>query len=63
METALALQLLFGLLDRVSAVSSLIQTAKSEGRDITEAELDSLVVADDAAKKALESAIAARRVG
>ena len=60
---ALALQLLLGLLDRASQVGALINAAKSENRDITNAELDTLVAADDKAKQDLEDAIAAARQG
>lgn len=61
---ALALQLLLGLLDRASQVGALINAAKSENRDITNAELDTLVAADDKAKQDLEDAIAdARKQG
>lgn len=60
---ALALQLLFGLLDRAHAVGALINKAQAEGRDVSDAELDQLAAGDDQAKKALTDAIAARRSG
>jgi len=56
-----AISLLLALLDRVAAWSALIMKARAENRDITEAELDALATADDAAKAALEKAIADAR--
>ncbi len=55
---AIAVQLLLGLLDRASAIGTLISKAQTEKRDITQAELDALVAEDDVAKKALQDAIA-----
>jgi hypothetical protein len=37
-----ALEVLFGLLDRAQAIGTLLAQARSEGRDITQAELDAL---------------------
>lgn len=56
-----AINLLLGLLDRAAQISSVIQTAQSQGRDVTEAELDQLVAQDDAARAKLDQAIAAAR--
>jgi uncharacterized protein YggE len=53
--------LLLGLLDRAVAWGALIRKAQSEGRDITAAELDTLAAEDDAAKAALDAAIAKAR--
>jgi len=61
MPPAIVFQLLFGLLDRAAAVGTLIKTAQSEGRDVTEAELDALVADDDEAKAQLKAAIDAAR--
>ncbi len=61
MGAELAVSLLLGLLDRATQIGALIKTAQSEGRDITSAELDTLVAADDAARKALNDAIAAAK--
>ena len=61
MNAAIVIQLLLGLLDRASAISALIQTAQNEGRDITDAEMDAVVAADDAAKKSLQDTIDAAR--
>lgn len=55
---AIALDVLFGLLDRVTAIQSLIATAQAEKRDVTTAELDALGAADDVARAALDAAIA-----
>lgn len=60
---ALAIQLLLGLLDRATQIGALISKAQAEKRDITPAELDQLVAADDAAKKALQDAIDKAKAG
>jgi hypothetical protein len=57
----LALTLLFGLLDRSTQILALIAKAKAEGRDVSQAELDSLSQADDVARAELVIAIAKRR--
>ena len=57
---SLAINVIFGLLDRAAAISSLIKTAQAEGRDVTQTELDTLVNADDVARAALVEAIALR---
>jgi hypothetical protein len=57
----LALTLLFGLLDRATEITALLNKAKAEGRDVTQAELDSLSLADDVARAELVIAIANRR--
>lgn len=57
----LALTLLFGLLDRAAEISALLVKAKAEGRDISQAELDTLSQADDVARAELVIAIARRR--
>lgn len=54
----LILDLIISLTDRVASLSSLIKKARAEGRDVTEEEIQALVVDDDAAKKALDEAIA-----
>ena len=53
----LATGLLLSLVDRAAGVSALLQNAKAENRDVTSAELDTLVAADDKARDALEKAI------
>ena len=59
-----ALNLLFGLLDRAQAVGALISKAQAEGRDVSDAELDVLAASDDTARAALAQAIKdARRNG
>ena len=59
MGAEVAITLILGLLDRATQISQLLKTAQSEGRDITAAELQGLRDADDAARAALEKAIAA----
>jgi hypothetical protein len=63
METALAIQLLLGLLDRAAAWGAKIAQAQAEGRELTEEEVDAFVAEDDAAKTALEKAIRKARGG
>jgi hypothetical protein len=60
-NTALAVDLILGLIDRANAIGGLIGKAQAEGRDITDAELDALAAGDDAAKIALAAAIAKAR--
>lgn len=55
--------LLIDLATRAAAAGALIRRAQSEGRDITDAELDQLVAADDAKKAELDAAIARARGG
>lgn len=52
------ISLILGLLDRASAIGALLTKARSEGRDVTAAELDGLKLADDLARQALVDAIA-----
>lgn len=62
METALALvTLLLQYSDQITKIGTLLAQAHSEGRDVTEAELDALFGDDDAARDALDKAIADRR--
>jgi len=58
MTVELALTLLIQLLSQADALGRLIKTARSEGRDITELELDAFVMGDDNARQALLDAIA-----
>jgi hypothetical protein len=53
-----AIALLIALLSQADAIGRLIQNARNEGRDISQAELDALVAADDSARQALVDAIA-----
>lgn len=52
------ISLILGLLDRASAIGALLTKARSEGRDVTAAELDALKLTDDLARQALVDAIA-----
>lgn len=56
-NAAILVDLLLGLVDRASAISALLSKAKSEGRDVTEDELNGLAAADDVAKANLDAAI------
>jgi len=53
--------LVLGLLDRASTIGAMITTARSEGRDVTQAELDALVATDKIARQDLIDAIAAAK--
>ncbi len=68
MNAVAAISILLDLLNAITrisaqlqAVSGLIKKAQSEGRDLTDAELQQVVDADDAARKALEDAIKGQR--
>ncbi len=62
MGTALALvTLLLQYSDKIAQIGTLLAKAHAEGRDVTEAELDTLFADDDAARDALNQAIADRR--
>lgn len=50
--------LLLALLDRASAIGALLGKAQTEGRDVTQAEIDAVVQKDDVARDALVDAIA-----
>lgn len=54
---ALAMQLLFGLLDRATQIKQLMETAKAEGRDISDAEIQQFLAEDDAARQRLVDSI------
>ena len=63
MNSALILvSLLLQYSDKIAAVSKLLNTVHTEGRDVTAAELDALFADDDAAKAALDAAIAAAKL-
>jgi len=47
--------------DKIATISKLITNARSEGRDVTDAELDALFADDDAARVALQAAIDAAK--
>lgn len=63
MNIDLALSALIALLSRSAEISALIARARGEGRDVSEAELDGLVAADDLARAELEAAIRKARGG
>jgi len=59
MNAALAVQLLIQLLAQAQSIGAIIAKAHTEGRDLTNAEVDDLVGADNAARLRLQAAIAA----
>ena len=61
MNEALVLQLLLGLLDRATQIGALLATARKEGRDVSDSELDALAAKDDQARADLDAAIKAAR--
>lgn len=58
MNATLLLTALLGLLDRADKIGKLLQLAKSENRDVTDAELDAVVGDDNQAREILVAAIA-----
>lgn len=54
----LAVQLALILLQKANEYAVLVQKARAENRDVTDAELDALAKADDQARAILEAAIA-----
>jgi len=60
---SVAISALLELTIQIQKVAQLIQAARAEGRDISDSELDSLAAEDDAARKALDEAIARARSG
>lgn len=58
MNAAVAVSLLTELLRQAMAISTLVQTAQAEGRDLTPEELAAAASRDDEARQALEQAIA-----
>lgn len=53
-------QLLLEAATKVQQFGGLLARAHAEGRDVTDAELDALVVADDAARARLDALIKAK---
>lgn len=60
-NTLAAITLLTQLLERAAVLGNLVRTAQSEGRDVSDAELDILAAEDDAARARLVEAISASR--
>lgn len=54
---AAAIEIAFQLLDRGMAYMALINKARAENRDVTDAELDAEAAKDDSARAALQAAI------
>jgi hypothetical protein len=57
----LLIDMIFAGLDRIDRLKQLFGTARAEGRDVTDAELDALRAEDDAARDALAQLIASKR--
>jgi len=60
---ALALQLLMGLTQRAVELTTAIESARSQGRDLTDEELNAMFAADVDARAALQAEIDKRRGG
>lgn len=56
-NAAILVDLLLGLLDRADAIGKLLRTAQQENRDVTDAEIDTLVSVDDISRIRLQDAI------
>lgn len=54
-------QILMQFAQNVDGIARLLNLAHSEGRDVTDAELDVFASGDDAARKALQDLIDAKR--
>lgn len=61
MNALQATALLLQLLQQATTLGNLLRTSQAEGRDITSAELDTLVSNDETARAALDAAIARAR--
>lgn len=64
MNTAVAITAMINLINAATIllgkgqeISAIIAKAQAEGRDVTQAELDSIIAEDDAARVALNAAI------
>lgn len=61
MGVAEGITILLALLDKVTTMGAAISKARAEQRDLTEAEVDSFVAADDTARANLDAAIKAAK--
>lgn len=61
MDPVTAVGLLLTLVDKVGTLGAMISKAQTEKRDLTQAEVQQLIAADDAARASLQSAIAAAK--
>lgn len=57
MGAAAGIEILLSLLDRAATWGAVVQKARLENRNISEAEIDSFFAADDEADKRLQAAI------
>lgn len=60
-NAAILVQLVLGLIDRAAAYGALLNKARAEGRDVSDAELDGLASDDDAWRQKQKDAIAKAR--
>jgi len=61
MNTEIALQLLVAALNNASKIGALIQNARAQGRDVSDAELDGLRKEDDLARANLDAEVIRQR--
>lgn len=59
MNTAQVMMMLTSMASQLSGLAQIAQSARTQNRDLTDAEVDALVGADTAAKLRLQAAIAA----
>lgn len=62
MNAVAIITLLLQYSDKITQIGLLLNKARAESRDVSDAELDSLFAGDDAARAALAAAIAAAKV-
>lgn len=60
-KVLILLQLALSLSQQAQRINQLLLAARSEGRDVTDAEIEALVGEDDVARAALDAAIAQAR--
>jgi len=63
MNSDTAITTMLALLNQAAAWGATVAQARSEGRDVSDAEVAALAAKDDAARTALEAAIKKRREG
>lgn len=61
MDPVTAVGLVLALLDKAALIGGMISKAQAEKRDLTAAELDQIVAADNAARAKLDEAIKAAK--
>lgn len=63
MNANLVLTLMIALLGRTQVLATILQNAKAEGRDVTDAEVDSAFAGDDVARAEFQKLIDDARKG